>query len=663
MNESRYSIPQLSLQPPAVDFIDNCLPSHHPTFQDPPAMYDVSRQRFTPKTHITTASAMELQFTISPRPLASSLDSMAFWDEVFPPAMARLKAQHLEPKKRAESGYSIRDRWKWDDVQALLDNAREAYTNETGISGCIKRVRRHVADNIQPAAQLATLVPNTELVSPVVNTIQFLLEAMQRAATVREQVLNGMEDLEQIFQDVDFFLATFPKDENIRNAAVNVVTAVLLAVEQVIGFYIKHTLKKMGCAVLKGEEYQSSIIESLAGVKDSSRALIHQAQSSSIDSTRRGINEVIKRTQEMRRFQHEILRGQGQQSKDLHRIDDKVLEIRDDGRETQNYVVVMTQALNQLFELLQTYDRDRRFLVNSMKQTQEERDIERRNNASLQLDVRHVQSSTPSPSPSMNANTPATQEYHITPQQLYNLVDIAIVQSEDLQQIERRRASLPTKDVALAEQIIQTQPFTIWLRKPVSTRLLVHGNSQGIQYVSPLTLLCSTLSQTLQQKQNFVSLIFFCGLHIDQGDPNTGGSAIIRSFIAQLLSQHFIDTQHIHHEVNLNAAHAGDINALCALFVALLRRLPAMTTVFCFIDGIGYYERDQFVDSSIHVLHYITWCIKDAGIRAALKVLVTSAAPTSEVRKIIEEDEIVSMTGLRSTGGVASTERLVRCVS
>ncbi|KAF2246426.1 hypothetical protein BU26DRAFT_566806 [Trematosphaeria pertusa] len=54
------------------------------------------------------------------------------------------------------------------------------------------------------------VVPNLDYVSPVLNTVQFLLEAAQRASSVRGQILSGFEDLEAIFQDVEFFLATFP---------------------------------------------------------------------------------------------------------------------------------------------------------------------------------------------------------------------------------------------------------------------------------------------------------------------------------------------------------------------------------------------------------------------------------------------------------------------
>jgi len=52
-------------------------------------------------------------------------------------------------------------------------------------------------------------------------------------------VLSGFNDLELILSDVELFLGTFPKDLNIRNSAIELVATTLIAIEQVIGFFIK----------------------------------------------------------------------------------------------------------------------------------------------------------------------------------------------------------------------------------------------------------------------------------------------------------------------------------------------------------------------------------------------------------------------------------------
>lgn len=90
--------------------------------------------------------------------------------------MRKFKAQYEEPKNRVESGYSIRDRWKLEDVQLQLEAAREFYTKETGVSGWARKIRRKAVDNTQPVMQTMRVVPNLDYVSPVLNTVQFLLE-------------------------------------------------------------------------------------------------------------------------------------------------------------------------------------------------------------------------------------------------------------------------------------------------------------------------------------------------------------------------------------------------------------------------------------------------------------------------------------------------------
>jgi hypothetical protein len=66
------------------------------------------------------------------------------------------------------------------------------------------------------------------------------MQAIKTASNVRTDILDSLDGLAvvPIFSDVELFLATFPKDENIRRASINITTTTLIAVEQVIGFFI-----------------------------------------------------------------------------------------------------------------------------------------------------------------------------------------------------------------------------------------------------------------------------------------------------------------------------------------------------------------------------------------------------------------------------------------
>lgn len=73
-------------------------------------------------------------------------------------------------------------------------------------------------------------------ISPHVN----IWEAYRRAADVREEINTEFDDLVHGFQTVDFYVTTFPQDENIIQVAESVVLAVLKAAEKAISFSISY---------------------------------------------------------------------------------------------------------------------------------------------------------------------------------------------------------------------------------------------------------------------------------------------------------------------------------------------------------------------------------------------------------------------------------------
>lgn len=65
---------------------------------------------------------------------------------------------------------------------------------------------------------------------------------MKIAARLREKVLESFDDNVSIFSD-ELFLGTFPDDENIVNASVDLTVATLKGIELAIGFFISNSRK------------------------------------------------------------------------------------------------------------------------------------------------------------------------------------------------------------------------------------------------------------------------------------------------------------------------------------------------------------------------------------------------------------------------------------
>ena len=257
---------------------------------------------------------------------------------------------------------------------------------------------------------------------------------------------------------------------------------------------------------------------------------------------------------------------------------------------------------------------------------------------------------------------PTTQ--YINPQHILEWIGIPDLASQDLDHVTARgKAQVPEDGRARAEQLIRTRQVREWMSTPSSSQLLVHGNYDRRDYLSGLSLFCASLAGSLAERTpRFVRVFFFCGLHVDSPIINghSGGRAMIQSFICQLLCQYDFLGQLLQHETSGDRIRHGDVDELCALFERLVHRLPNNVVLFCLIDGIMYYEREEFREEMERVLRTVLQVSADNSTSAAVKVLITSPAKTTEVRKPFPDHLILSMDSMAQSGAAASGSRLKR---
>ncbi|KAK8001000.1 hypothetical protein PG991_013222 [Apiospora marii] len=165
---------------------------------------------------------------------------MSFWAEVFPEAMRRLNEEPQPYSGPYRPQWSVRDLREWRPVEEKLDMARKEYEHFNGHQkvGKFRRKLRSAMDNtVQPLKQAMKLVPDIEIASPVVGAIELLVDAYRQAATVRDTVHSGFDDLPETFGRMEFYLKSYPKDQNILEALIDLVLAIFKAVEEAIRFY------------------------------------------------------------------------------------------------------------------------------------------------------------------------------------------------------------------------------------------------------------------------------------------------------------------------------------------------------------------------------------------------------------------------------------------
>ncbi|KAI1815511.1 hypothetical protein GGS20DRAFT_543515 [Poronia punctata] len=556
---------------------------------------------------------------------------MKSWDKIFPLAMEEfLGMQEVKTKapKESKSAYDIRNGHTWADVYDKLESARKYYTKQTGIDGRIWRVWRWTADHMVEPARLATKVGGSiGIVSPVFAGVQIILEAVQKGAEVRKKTLDAFDDLEDLFSDVELFMEAFPEEEPILKRAVGLVASVLLAVERVITFFTRSGLTRGLTALIKGENHEKPLLESLTTITSRSEKLMEQASKS---------------------------------------------HIRDFSRYSQATLLRLEHIMNKNSDMDAT-------LALLMDKAEEAMEFNRRQEVRmLRLDdyIRRNTPALPNPTepPLSLHNPPQLETQYINQETLWRLLDIMDIDTADMEMIEGKRNQLPLQDRVRTEQIVHNQTFQEWIISPTSAKLMIYSNFPGIMMeISALSLFCTKIAKAFRSRERYVCLVWFCGSHLgydEDLDPDWSDSEsdldddvdliydqedayspeikqgvikrMMRSLIAQLLCDYDFGPMHLLPPgVDPDViAERHSLAQLRCLFRWLVRLLPEEVTLVHLVDGIVFYEREEFEDPMLDVLGDILELTLSNDVLATTKVLVTSPRPTSTVRVGFEGEDI-----------------------
>lgn len=136
------------------------------------------------------------------------------------------------------------------------------------------------------------------------------------AEEVRRQAKETFDEgtLERAFEMIEMLLATFPEDDSIKEASINLVVAILRAVEHSIAFFTKRSSKcwgkeiciqlltylqsvsRAGSAIVRGDNYQRDLLESIADIQMRAQQLLEKAHMSSISSTKQAFARILQET-------------------------------------------------------------------------------------------------------------------------------------------------------------------------------------------------------------------------------------------------------------------------------------------------------------------------------------------------------------------------------
>ncbi|KAI1657661.1 hypothetical protein F4813DRAFT_396181 [Daldinia decipiens] len=253
------------------------------------------------------------------------------------------------------------------------------------------------------------------------------------------------------------------------------------------------------------------------------------------------------------------------------------------------------------------------------------------------------------------------------------MLGIADIDTADIEGIEEKEKEHPLQDRIRAEQIVQGQIFQEWVVSPTSMKLMIYGNFSSLMVeTSALSIFCTTLIKAFRPRKHYLCLVWFCGRHLEYDDGSDSDSSdeeddldsslylgqyeednyssgtrqgvikrMMRSLIAQLLCDYDFGPRNLLPPgVDPELIEEGhSLSQLRHLFGWLVRQLPEEITLFCLVDGIFFYEREDFEDPMLDVLGDILELTTSDDVLASVKVLVTSPRPTSTVRVGFEDED------------------------
>ncbi|KAI0401475.1 hypothetical protein F4802DRAFT_580381 [Xylaria palmicola] len=648
----------------ALGFVEEKLKSYHPYYQGQAPVYykqpDLSVRRRVydvtdsePRTAPVSATGAESNRNIH--------ETMKYWDMIFPSAMKEFQSmEDVRTTRHSDSAYDIRTEITWNDVYSKFETARQHYADETGIARRVQRVFKWTANIATEPIRLATkVVPQTDIVSPVLAAVQVVLDAVKRSAEVRGKILEGFDELEDVFSDVELFLEIFPKEGLILNLAVSLLARVLSAMDKSILFFTRSSLGRGARVIMKQTDYEKPLLDSLASITTHSKKLMAQA--------------LKTHTRDFHRYSQATLR---------------ILETITDGLSgVEATLALLMDKAKEEAELAKEREKQQNIKI-------------RRQEELLMTNAEQLKHLARSISPIPPNLTGTSRSPHLFPQRetpyinqddLWDMLDMMDIDEVDMDAIEAKVKRLPPKDGAKTEQIVSNQVFQDWIVSPQPTKLMIYGDFLPFHMrTSALSAFCRTLTKAFRSRKRHMCLVWFCGFHLgddDESDVDSSDSEddldeglgrmcdeeddydfgtrqrvikrMMRSLIAQLLCDYDFGPGHLlPPDVDPDVIEQGySLSQLRRLFRWLVRQLPEEITLVCVVDSVFFYERKEFEDPMLDVLGDILE-LTTSDVSATVKVLVTSQRPSVTFRMGFEDEDSILDSNEKVTTSILSLDSI-----
>lgn len=134
---------------------------------------------------------------------------------------------------------------------------------------------------------------------------------------------------------------------------------------------------------------------------------------------------------------------------------------------------------------------------------------------------------------------------------------------------------------------------------PGSRLLLIHGNDDGTQFISPLSYVVAKVADLMSVSDAVLCATYFCSRHPDNWrEPRANAQGMLASLTGQILEQ--LENRKRSRKVKLDFSsftaddekdlEEDDLATTWRVFDTVVKQLPKGSVVFVFIDGLSAYE-------------------------------------------------------------------------
>jgi hypothetical protein len=261
-----------------------------------------------------------------------------------------------------------------------------------------------------------------------------------------------------------------------------------------------------------------------------------------------------------------------------------------------------------------------------------------------------------------------------TPEDLLRIMNVNHLRiSKDSAMVARRGPSFEAEDTERAAHMVMIPQVAVLMNSLEASIVAVDGHFDRSQIgkISPLSYMCSMLSQAIRHKpqgsappspaspypesgaSRKVVLEYYCSLHTGEEDDLRGPQGLMRCLVTQLImfllangwlaQEEAVHLPYLRNNVEEDMLLQRHLEALCRLFLSLTRQVPHGVPIYCFIDGWSTYEREEFSRADYDTVIETLREASSTENRGNLKLLLTSATTSRWLTDILPREQRVSL--------------------